>query len=119
MFEGTAVVTCTLPLSGMFTSHSAPFTSWMRCQRSRPSRRASHSSKPPAEREGSEEIETQLRAALEDVPGVAVLFTTPLGMRIDGGLGGTVAQGHCARVWAGPQSSGGQSTGNREYRTVS
>ena len=44
MFKGTAVVTCTLPLSGMFTIHSAPLTSWMRCQRSRPSRRASHSS---------------------------------------------------------------------------
>src|SRR5207253_7802568 len=48
--------------------------------------------KPPAEREKSEEIETKLRAALDDVPGVAVLFTTPLGMRIDEGLGGTVAQ---------------------------
>lgn len=48
--------------------------------------------KSPSEREDSEEIETKLRAALEDVPGVAVLFTTPLGMRIDEGLGGTVAQ---------------------------
>lgn len=38
-----------------------------------------------------EEIETDLRERLEKVPGVAVLFTTPLGMRIDEGLGGTPA----------------------------
>ncbi len=38
-----------------------------------------------------EEIETDMREQLEDVPGVAVLFTTPLGMRIDEGLGGTPA----------------------------
>ena len=38
-----------------------------------------------------EEIETDMRDQLEDVPGVAVLFTTPLGMRIDEGLGGTPA----------------------------
>lgn len=48
--------------------------------------------KPASERDDSGAIETKLRAALEDVPGVAVLFTTPLGMRIDEGLGGTVAQ---------------------------
>jgi cobalt-zinc-cadmium resistance protein CzcA len=32
-----------------------------------------------------------MRAKLEKVPGVSVLFTTPLGMRIDEGLGGTPA----------------------------
>ena len=40
---------------------------------------------------GLEEIETDMREQLEDVPGIAVLFTTPLGMRIDEGLGGTPA----------------------------
>jgi heavy metal efflux system protein len=38
-----------------------------------------------------EEMETDMRERLEKVPGVAVLFTTPLGMRIDEGLGGTPA----------------------------
>jgi cobalt-zinc-cadmium resistance protein CzcA len=38
-----------------------------------------------------EAIETDMRERLEGVPGVAVLFTTPLGMRIDEGLGGTPA----------------------------
>ena len=38
-----------------------------------------------------EEIETDMREQLDHVPGVAVLFTTPLGMRIDEGLGGTPA----------------------------
>jgi len=38
-----------------------------------------------------EAIEDDMRARLEGVPGVAVLFTTPLGMRIDEGLGGTPA----------------------------
>src|SRR5262245_13309270 len=38
-----------------------------------------------------EDIETDMRARLEGMPGVAVLFTTPLGMRIDEGLGGTPA----------------------------
>ena len=32
-----------------------------------------------------------MRERLEGVPGVSVLFTTPLGMRIDEGLGGTPA----------------------------
>ncbi|MGE0863404.1 MAG: efflux RND transporter permease subunit [Vicinamibacterales bacterium] len=36
-------------------------------------------------------IEADMRARLEDLPGIAVLFTTPLGMRIDEGLGGTPA----------------------------
>jgi cobalt-zinc-cadmium resistance protein CzcA len=44
------------------------------------------------ERAGSlEALEGQMREALESVPGVSVLFTTPLGMRIDEGLGGTPA----------------------------
>jgi cobalt-zinc-cadmium resistance protein CzcA len=36
-------------------------------------------------------LESEMREALEAVPGVSVLFTTPLGMRIDEGLGGTPA----------------------------
>lgn len=39
----------------------------------------------------SEELEEAMRSRLSSVPGVAVLFTTPLGMRIDEGLGGTPA----------------------------
>jgi cobalt-zinc-cadmium resistance protein CzcA len=38
-----------------------------------------------------EALEEAMRERLEKVPGVAVLFTTPLGMRIDEGLGGTPA----------------------------
>jgi cobalt-zinc-cadmium resistance protein CzcA len=38
-----------------------------------------------------EAIEADMRERLEGMPGVAVLFTTPLGMRIDEGLGGTPA----------------------------
>ena len=38
-----------------------------------------------------EEIENDMRERVKDMPGVAVLFTTPLGMRIDEGLGGTPA----------------------------
>jgi cobalt-zinc-cadmium resistance protein CzcA len=40
---------------------------------------------------GVEEIEEEMRETLERIPGVSVLFTTPLGMRIDEGLGGTPA----------------------------
>jgi heavy metal efflux system protein len=40
---------------------------------------------------GREALERAMRAALAKVPGVSVLFTTPLGMRIDEGLGGTPA----------------------------
>src|SRR4029079_3025285 len=40
---------------------------------------------------GLDEIEDAMRDRLKDVPGVTVLFTTPLGMRIDEGLGGTPA----------------------------
>jgi cobalt-zinc-cadmium resistance protein CzcA len=36
-------------------------------------------------------IEAEMREELEDTPGVSILFTTPLGMRIDEGLGGTPA----------------------------
>jgi cobalt-zinc-cadmium resistance protein CzcA len=36
-------------------------------------------------------LEGEMREALETVPGVSILFTTPLGMRIDEGLGGTPA----------------------------
>lgn len=36
-------------------------------------------------------IEDDMRERLEHLPGIAVLFTTPLGMRIDEGLGGTPA----------------------------
>jgi cobalt-zinc-cadmium resistance protein CzcA len=36
-------------------------------------------------------IEDDMRERLENLPGIAVLFTTPLGMRIDEGLGGTPA----------------------------
>ncbi len=38
-----------------------------------------------------EELERAMREALESAPGASVLFTTPLGMRIDEGLGGTPA----------------------------
>lgn len=45
-----------------------------------------------AERERTgDELEQALRERLARVPGVSVLFTTPLGMRIDEGLGGTPA----------------------------
>jgi cobalt-zinc-cadmium resistance protein CzcA len=44
------------------------------------------------ERSGDlEALEGEMREALESVPGVSILFTTPLGMRIDEGLGGTPA----------------------------
>jgi cobalt-zinc-cadmium resistance protein CzcA len=36
-------------------------------------------------------LEGEMREALESVPGISILFTTPLGMRIDEGLGGTPA----------------------------
>jgi cobalt-zinc-cadmium resistance protein CzcA len=38
-----------------------------------------------------EELEAAMRERVEKVPGVSTLFTTPLGMRIDEGLGGTPA----------------------------
>jgi len=45
----------------------------------------------PERRRSLEAIEMDMRGQLEDLPGIAVLFTTPLGMRIDEGLGGTPA----------------------------
>lgn len=39
----------------------------------------------------TEEIVADMRERLERVPGISTLFTTPLGMRIDEGLGGTPA----------------------------
>src|SRR5262249_57641124 len=38
-----------------------------------------------------DELEDAVRQKLETVPGVSTLLTTPLGMRIDEGLGGTPA----------------------------
>ncbi|WP_224360815.1 efflux RND transporter permease subunit [Hyalangium versicolor] len=38
-----------------------------------------------------EALEEEMREAVERVPGVSALFTTPLGMRIDEGLGGSPA----------------------------
>ncbi|HVQ14258.1 MAG TPA: efflux RND transporter permease subunit, partial [Vicinamibacterales bacterium] len=38
-----------------------------------------------------EAIEADMRRQLDGMPGIAVLYTTPLGMRIDEGLGGTPA----------------------------
>jgi heavy metal efflux system protein len=38
-----------------------------------------------------EALEADMREAVEKVPGVSALFTTPLGMRIDEGLGGSPA----------------------------
>jgi cobalt-zinc-cadmium resistance protein CzcA len=45
----------------------------------------------PERNEELASLESEMREALEGVPGVSVLFTTPLGMRIDEGLGGTPA----------------------------
>lgn len=45
----------------------------------------------PSRRRSLEELEKAMREGVEKVPGVSVLFTTPLGMRIDEGLGGTPA----------------------------
>lgn len=48
--------------------------------------------KPPGERSDTQTVVAEIREALEEAPGVAVMFTTPLGMRIDEGLGGTPAE---------------------------
>jgi cobalt-zinc-cadmium resistance protein CzcA len=45
----------------------------------------------PDRSRGLDEIEGDMRQRLEGMPGIDVLFTTPLGMRIDEGLGGTPA----------------------------
>ncbi|PTL75243.1 efflux RND transporter permease subunit [Vitiosangium sp. GDMCC 1.1324] len=42
-------------------------------------------------RRGMDALEDAMREAVSRVPGVSVLFTTPLGMRIDEGLGGSPA----------------------------
>jgi cobalt-zinc-cadmium resistance protein CzcA len=42
-------------------------------------------------RRSLQHLETKMREAVQKVPGVVALFTTPLGMRIDEGLGGTPA----------------------------
>jgi len=47
---------------------------------------------PAGSRPGTEAVADDIRERLEDVPGAAALFTTPLGMRIDEGLGGTPAE---------------------------
>ncbi len=48
--------------------------------------------KPMGEAAATDRVVDELRESLEQVPGPAVLFTTPLGMRIDEGLGGTPAE---------------------------
>lgn len=48
--------------------------------------------KPATERRSTDAVADEIREALEEVPGLAALFTTPLGMRIDEGLGGTPAE---------------------------
>jgi cobalt-zinc-cadmium resistance protein CzcA len=45
----------------------------------------------PDRQRSSEDIEDDMRERLENLPGISILFTTPLGMRIDEGLGGTPA----------------------------
>jgi cobalt-zinc-cadmium resistance protein CzcA len=45
----------------------------------------------PARTRSGEELADAMRARLERIPGLSVLFTTPLLMRIDEGLGGTPA----------------------------
>jgi cobalt-zinc-cadmium resistance protein CzcA len=45
----------------------------------------------PDRQRSLEELEEAMRERVEKVPGVSALFTTPLGMRIDEGLGGTPA----------------------------
>ncbi|HWO26646.1 MAG TPA: efflux RND transporter permease subunit [Kofleriaceae bacterium] len=45
----------------------------------------------PERERSTAELEDAMRKAVEKVPGVSASFTTPLGMRIDEGLGGTPA----------------------------
>ena len=45
----------------------------------------------PERERSTAELEDAMREAVEKVPGVSASFTTPLGMRIDEGLGGTPA----------------------------
>jgi cobalt-zinc-cadmium resistance protein CzcA len=48
--------------------------------------------KPRDQRADTDAVADEIRERLDDVPGIAALFTTPLGMRIDEGLGGTPAE---------------------------
>jgi hypothetical protein len=76
------------------------------------------------ERADTDAVADEIREALEDVPGIAALFTTPLGMRIDEGLGGTPAELSIRVACASPlaarscRSSGKDSatTGSRYFR---
>lgn len=55
-----------------------------------------------------EELETAMREAVAKVPGVSLLFTTPLGMRIDEGLGELPPTSRCASsapIWNGSRKS--------------
>lgn len=71
-------------------------------------------------------LEDAMRAELARVPGVSVLFTTPLGMRIDEGLGGTPADvsvrvfgpdlGQLARLAAGAERILGSVRGLADVR---
>jgi cobalt-zinc-cadmium resistance protein CzcA len=45
----------------------------------------------PDRTRATDEIEEDMRERLKNLPGISLLFTTPLGMRIDEGLGGTPA----------------------------
>ena len=45
----------------------------------------------PDRKRASEEIEQEMQKKLESVAGASLLFTTPLGMRVDEGLGGSPA----------------------------
>jgi cobalt-zinc-cadmium resistance protein CzcA len=45
----------------------------------------------PSRTRSSDAIEDDMRSRVGNLPGISVLFTTPLGMRIDEGLGGTPA----------------------------
>lgn len=47
---------------------------------------------PHDQRAATDVVAEEIRERLEEVPGLAALFTTPLGMRIDEGLGGTPAE---------------------------
>ena len=64
-----------------------------------------------------EELEAAMRARAERVPGMSVLFTTPLGMRIDEGLGGTPAD-IAVRIF-GPDLDELARLGERARRIVS
>jgi cobalt-zinc-cadmium resistance protein CzcA len=59
-----------------------------------------------------EELEAAMREELEDVPGVTVLFTTPLGMRIDEGLGGTPGGAASAGTITNPRQAASTSAGS-------